>query len=63
MSKLLCELEIKIHQRRIDNLKTKISRYLNSTPLRDVFARYCTYTYIVNKFYTISLFKKFNLIF
>ena len=54
MSKLLCELEIKIHQRRKDNLKTKIARYFNSTPLRNVFARYSTYSYIVNKFYTIT---------
>ena len=38
----------------MDNLKTKISRYFNSTPLRNVFARYCTYSYIVNKFYTIT---------
>ena len=54
MSKVLCELEVKVHQRRMDHLNTKIARYFNSTPIRNVFARYCVYSYIVNEFYSIS---------
>ena len=54
MSKTLCELEIQVHQRRMDHLNTKISRYFNSTPIRNVFARYCVYSYIVNNYYSIS---------
>jgi len=54
MSKVLCELEIKIYQERQDRLNSKIQRYFNSTPLRNVFARYVVYAYIVNEFYTIS---------
>ena len=54
MSKIICELEIKIYQERQDRLNSKIQRYFNSTPLRNVFARYVVYAYIVNEFYTIS---------
>lgn len=54
MSKVLCELEIKIYQERHDRHHNKIQRYFNSTPLRHAFARYLVYAYIVNKFYTIS---------
>ena len=54
MNKVLCDLEIKIYQARQDRMKTKIQRYFNSTPLRNVFARMCVYAKCVNQFYTIS---------
>ena len=43
MNKVLCDLEIKIYQARQDRMQTKIQRYFNSTPLRNVFARICVY--------------------
>ena len=46
--------EIKIYQARVDRTNTRIQRYFNSTPLRNVFARICNYAYTVNQFYTIS---------
>ena len=52
--KILADLEIKIYQARQDRLQTKIQRYFNSTPLRNVFARICVYARCVNEFYTIS---------
>ena len=54
MHKVLCDLEIKIYQARQDRMQTKIQRYFNSTPLRNVFARICVYAKCVNEFYTIS---------
>ena len=50
----LCDLELKIYQTRQDRMQTKIQRYFNSTPLRNVFARICVYAKCVNQFYTIS---------
>ena len=35
-------------------MQTKIQRYFNSTPLRNVFSRICVYARCVNEFYTIS---------
>lgn len=52
--KVLTELEIKIYQARQDRMKTRMQRYFNSTPLRNVFARICVYSRCVNQFYTIS---------
>ena len=54
MVKTLCDLEVKIYQARQDRMKTKMQRYFNSTPLRNVFARICVYAQCVNEFYTIS---------
>lgn len=54
MVKVLADLEIKIYQARQDRMQTKIQRYFNSTPLRNVFARICVYARCVNEFYTIS---------
>lgn len=54
MNKVLCDLEIKIYQARQDRMQTKIQRYFNSTPLRNVFSRICVYAKCVNQFYTIS---------
>jgi len=54
MIKVLCDLEVKIYQARQDRLQTKIQRYFNSTPLRNVFSRICVYAKCVNEFYTIS---------
>tara|TARA_R100000329_G_scaffold145601_1_gene131299 strand:+ start:750 stop:1262 length:513 start_codon:yes stop_codon:yes gene_type:complete len=54
MIKVLCDLEVKIYQARQDRLQTKIQRYFNSTPLRNVFSRICVYAKCVNQFYTIS---------
>ena len=54
MNKVLCDLEIKIYQARQDRMQTRIQRYFNSTPLRNVFARVCVYAKCVNQFYTIS---------
>lgn len=50
----LCDLELKIYQTRQDRMKTKLQRYFNSTPLRNVFSRICVYAKCVNEFYTIS---------
>lgn len=52
--KVLTDLEIKIYQSRQDRLETRIQRYFNSTPLRNVFSRICVYAKCVNEFYTIS---------
>ena len=54
MVKVLSDLEVKIYQARQDRLETRIQRYFNSTPLRNVFSRICVYAKCVNKFYTIS---------
>ena len=54
MVKVLCDLEVKIYQARQDRIQTKIQRYFNSTPLRNVFSRICVYAKCVNQFYTIS---------
>ena len=54
MVKILADLEVKIYQARQDRMQTKIQRYFNSTPLRNVFARICVYARCVNEFYTIS---------
>lgn len=54
MVKVLSDLEIKVYQARQDRMQTKIQRYFNSTPLRNVFARICVYARCVNEFYTIS---------
>ena len=35
-------------------MNTRMRRYFNSSPLRNVFARICNYAYTVNQFYTIS---------
>ena len=45
--------EIKIYQARVNRTNTKMQRYFNSTPLRNVFARICNYAYTVNQFYRI----------
>lgn len=54
MVKVLSDLEVKIYQARQDRLETKIQRYFNSTPLRNVFSRICVYARCVNQSYTIS---------
>ena len=54
MVKILYLKEIKIYQARVDRTSTRMKRYFNSTPLRNVFARICNYAYTVNQFYTIS---------
>ena len=54
MVKVLSDLEVKIYQARQDRLETKIQRYFNSTPLRNVFARICVYARCVSQSYTIS---------
>ena len=54
MVKILSLHEIKIYQARVDRTNTRMQRYFNSTPLRNVFARICNYAYTVNQFYTIS---------
>lgn len=54
MVKVLSDLELKIYQTRQDRMKTKMQRYFNSTPLRNVFSRICVYAKCVNEFYTIS---------
>jgi DNA-binding MarR family transcriptional regulator len=54
MVKVLSDLELKIYQARQDRMQTRIQRYFNSTPLRNVFARICVYARCVNQFYTIS---------
>tara|TARA_R100000773_G_scaffold27686_1_gene23924 strand:- start:2931 stop:3443 length:513 start_codon:yes stop_codon:yes gene_type:complete len=54
MVKVLSDLEVKIYQARQDRLETKIQRYFNSTPLRNVFSRICVYAKCVKQFYTIS---------
>ena len=50
----LCDLELKIYQTRQDRMQTKMQRYFNSTPLRNVFSRICVYAKCVKQFYTIS---------
>lgn len=54
MVKVLCELEIKIYQARCDRMDNKISRYFNSTPAKNTFARFVVNSYIVNKPYSIQ---------
>jgi hypothetical protein len=54
MVKILSSHEIKIYQARVDRVNTRMQRYFNSTPLRNVFARICNYAFTVNQFYTIT---------
>ena len=54
MVKTISLHEIKIYQARVDRTNTRMQRYINSTPLRNVFARICNYAYTVKQFYTIS---------
>tara|TARA_R100001460_G_scaffold101104_1_gene144947 strand:- start:4 stop:558 length:555 start_codon:yes stop_codon:yes gene_type:complete len=54
LSKILCQHEIAIYQARQTRMKTKIQRYFNSTPLRNVFARIVVYANCVNKHYSIQ---------
>ena len=52
--KISCQHEIAIYQARQTRMSTKVQRYFNSTPLRNVFARMVSYAYCVNKHYTIQ---------
>ena len=54
MVKLISRYEIRIFQSRVDRVETRMQRYFNSTPLKNVFARVCNYAFTVNKFYTIA---------
>ena len=54
MVKLISRYEIRIFQSRADRVETRMQRYFNSTPLKNVFARVCNYAFSVNKFYTIA---------
>ena len=54
MVKLISRYEIRIFQSRVDRVETRMQRYFNSTPLKNVFARVCNYAFSVNKFYTIA---------
>ena len=48
MVKILSSHEIKIYQARVDRVNTRMQRYFNSTPLRNIFARICNYAFTVN---------------
>ena len=52
--KLISQYEIRIYQSRVDRVETRMQRYFNSTPLKNVFARVCNYAFSVNKFFTIA---------
>ena len=52
--KILCEHEISIYQARQTRMSTKLQRYFNSTPLRNVFARMIVYAKCANKHYSIQ---------
>tara|TARA_R100000329_G_scaffold35583_2_gene33453 strand:+ start:560 stop:1087 length:528 start_codon:yes stop_codon:yes gene_type:complete len=54
LTKILCQHEVAIYQARQTRMSTKIQRYFNSTPLRNVFARMVSYAYCVNKHYSIQ---------
>ena len=58
MVKTISLHEIKMYQARVDRTKTKMQRYFNSTPLRNVFARICNYAYTVNQFIQFHLLPK-----
>lgn len=46
--------EMKLHKARQTRMDNDIQRYFNSTPLRNAFARWMTYGYLVNKPYNIT---------
>jgi len=54
LTKILCQHEIAVYQARQTRMSTKVQRYFNSTPLRNVFARMVSYAYCVNKHYSIQ---------
>lgn len=54
LTKILCQHEIAIYQARQTRMETKVQRYFNSTPLRNVFARMVCYAYCVKTHYTIQ---------
>ena len=54
LTKILCQHEIAIYQARQTNMNTKIQRYFNSSPLKNVFSRIVVYAYCVNKHYSIQ---------
>jgi len=54
MVRIISSHEIKVYQARVDRGDTRMQRYFNSTPLKNVFARLCNYAFSVNEFYTIA---------
>ena len=54
LTKILCQHEVAIYLARQTRMSTKVQRYFNSTPLRNVFARMVSYAYCVNEHYTIQ---------
>ena len=54
LTKILCQHEIAIYRARQTRMSSKIQRYFNSTPLRNVFARIVSYAYCVNQHYSIQ---------
>ena len=54
LTKILCQHEVAIYQARQTRMDTKVQRYFNSTPLRNVFCRMIVYAYCVNQHYNIQ---------
>lgn len=54
MVRIISLHEIKVYQSRVDRVNSRMQRYFNSTPLKNVFARVCNYAFSVNEFYTIA---------
>ena len=52
--KSLIKVDMEIFQARQTRMKSKIQRYFNSTPIRNVFARWMVYAYYNKVFYTIT---------
>ena len=52
--KILCQHELAIYLARQTRMDTKVQRYFNSTPLRNVFARMIVYARCVNQHYNIQ---------
>lgn len=52
--KILCQHELAIYQARQTRMDTKVQRYFNSTPLRNVFCRMIVYARCVNQHYNIQ---------
>ena len=48
------EIEMQTYKARQTRLQSKAQRYFNSTPLRNAFARWMTYTHYANRWYTIT---------
>jgi len=46
--------EMRMHKARQKRMDNKVQRYFNSTPLRNAFARWMVYGYLVNKPYNIT---------